>query len=428
LQQQAEDFPERLERAMTALRPDGFSGRLPCREGEQDRIATHLRTAVKQGGSMQVLYISGMPGTGKTASVMDAIGQMRAAKGLPSFALVHVNAMRLGSAGAVFREILGQMPGTASRCPAAAAHGELARLFSERSTGDPVVVLLIDEIDHLVTANQAVLYKLFDWLTLPSPRLVVVAISNTMDLPERLLPRVASRFGIVRVDFEPYNRDQIYKILTERMQGHDAVGCFATTALRLCSARVAAGTGDIRKALQLCRRAAEVRASRHRETGPVDLAHLEVAEKDLLHANPAARAVGGLGSKARHFLLALLLELRKTEADTVPLQTVTSRYTKLLAALAAEDPRGGGAAGGASGAQPLGLWHPLDEAAYLAQRLQAMALLNEQPTPAAACPHAGSGPLLALGADLDKEDLATALKVGEKNPGVLELLHDSARQ
>jgi hypothetical protein len=44
-------------------------------------------------------------------------------------------------------------------------------------------------------------------------RLVVVGIANTMDLPERLLPKVLSRLGLARVVFSPYTRDQIRTII-----------------------------------------------------------------------------------------------------------------------------------------------------------------------------------------------------------------------
>ena len=40
-----------------------------------------------------------------------------------------------------------------------------------------------------------VLYNLFEWPTKPRSRLAVIGVANTMDLPERLLPRIASRLG-----------------------------------------------------------------------------------------------------------------------------------------------------------------------------------------------------------------------------------------
>ena len=40
-----------------------------------------------------------------------------------------------------------------------------------------------------------VLYNLFEWPMRKGSRLAVIGVANTMDLPERLLPRIASRLG-----------------------------------------------------------------------------------------------------------------------------------------------------------------------------------------------------------------------------------------
>ena len=55
-------------------------------------------------------------------------------------------------------------------------------------------MLLADELDLLWTRKQTVLYNLFDWPTRQQAKLVVLAVANTMDLPERIMiNRVASR-------------------------------------------------------------------------------------------------------------------------------------------------------------------------------------------------------------------------------------------
>ena len=42
--------------------------------------------------------------------------------------------------------------------------------------------------------KQSVLYNLFDWPTRPNSKLIVLAVANTMDLPERVMSnRVTSR-------------------------------------------------------------------------------------------------------------------------------------------------------------------------------------------------------------------------------------------
>jgi origin recognition complex subunit 1 len=73
-------------------------------------------------------------------------------------------------------------------------------------------VCLLDELDFLVSGNEAVVYNFFDWPQLQESSLIVVGIANTMDLPERLSPRVRSRLGgdhAHRMVFQPYSHDQV---------------------------------------------------------------------------------------------------------------------------------------------------------------------------------------------------------------------------
>ena len=69
----------------------------------------------------------------------------------------------------------------------------LDRYFS--STDDKLpTVLLADELDLLWTRKQTVLYNLFDWPTRQHAKLIVLAVANTMDLPEKvMMNKVASR-------------------------------------------------------------------------------------------------------------------------------------------------------------------------------------------------------------------------------------------
>lgn len=54
----------------------------------------------------------------------------------------------------------------------------------------------MDELDLLVTKKQTVMYNFFEWPNRPNSKLIVIAIANTMDLPERILTnKVSSRLG-----------------------------------------------------------------------------------------------------------------------------------------------------------------------------------------------------------------------------------------
>lgn len=67
-------------------------------------------------------------------------------------------------------------------------------------------VILVDELDALVTKKQQLLYNLFDWPCHQNSRLLVISIANTMDLPERMQGKIQSRIGSNRLVYEPYNK------------------------------------------------------------------------------------------------------------------------------------------------------------------------------------------------------------------------------
>jgi hypothetical protein len=60
-------------------------------------------------------------------------------------------------------------------------------------------------------------------------------IANTMDLPEKLFPRISSRMGIQRLCFGPYNYRQLQEIITSRLKGIDA---FEDQAIEFASRKV----------------------------------------------------------------------------------------------------------------------------------------------------------------------------------------------
>lgn len=60
----------------------------------------------------------------------------------------------------------------------------------------------MDELDQLMTTKQDVVYNFFNWPTLVGSKIVVLAVANTMDLPERVMTgRVRSRLGKRDIQF-----------------------------------------------------------------------------------------------------------------------------------------------------------------------------------------------------------------------------------
>lgn len=86
-----------------------------------------------------------------------------------------------------------------------------------------------------------------------------------MDLPERVLPRVASRLAH-RVPFHAYNHEQLKRIAESRLdqEGPAVRAAFHPKALEMAGKKVGNIAGDARRMLELCRHAAEVAGDRQR--------------------------------------------------------------------------------------------------------------------------------------------------------------------
>ncbi|CAN0236935.1 unnamed protein product, partial [Scytosiphon promiscuus] len=114
-------------------------------------------------------------------------------------------------------------------------------------------------LDQQTTRKQTVLYNLFEWPSRRNARLVVVGIANTIDLPERCLPRVSSRVTS-RLTFGPYLREQLAEILQARLAEANSIqgNAFNRGAINMAAAKVASSSGDMRMCLKFCRRAIEV--------------------------------------------------------------------------------------------------------------------------------------------------------------------------
>jgi hypothetical protein len=66
----------------------------------------------------------------------------------------------------------------------------LEEFFGSQKPSARTTVLVVDEIDMLLTRDQNVLYNLFSWPHQATAHLAVIGIANTLDLPHRLLPKI----------------------------------------------------------------------------------------------------------------------------------------------------------------------------------------------------------------------------------------------
>lgn len=308
---------------------------LPCREKEHAEIYEFIKTGIETNGSATSLYISGMPGTGKTATVLEVIKKLdreAANTQIPEFEFIELNGMAIGGIYMVYCCIYQNITGKNASPSQSVLF--LDKFFKRKKvdmkgTHKPEVVrvILLDELDGLFTKKQDLLYNIFDWPSYSQARLVIIGIANTMNLPEELQGKIASRIGCRRIVYEPYNREQIQTILETRIS---QLKLFEQDAVRYVSMKVAALSGDMRRCLQISKRAVEIARAKYAESKAsdpikVNIEHLVSASNELFNSRITA-LIRCLTKYEILMLAALILERAHAKTDIIKWHRLYDRF------------------------------------------------------------------------------------------------------
>ncbi|THG21808.1 hypothetical protein TEA_023205 [Camellia sinensis var. sinensis] len=300
-----------------ALHVSSMPSMVVCRENEQKTVLEFCKQCIEQekAGS---LYVCGCPGTGKSLSMervheslldwakggtsglevhlssavlfvhknsrigsskpvehadkslnwnltwnirlMPMTGPLELVAGFQPPDVLAINCTSLTNTSEIFSKILGKNQLQKKTNSATSALQHLQSLYSQKqqSTGMKMTLIIADELDYLITKDRAVLHDLFMLTTFPFSRCILIGIANAIDLADRFLPRLQSlNCKPMVVTFRAYSKDQIILILQQRLMALPYT-VFQPQALELCARKVAAASGDMRKALCICRNAIEM--------------------------------------------------------------------------------------------------------------------------------------------------------------------------
>ncbi|PJF16898.1 hypothetical protein PSACC_03291 [Paramicrosporidium saccamoebae] len=192
------------------------------------------------------------------------------------------------------------------------------------------VVVILDELDLLLKKKSSILYNFFEWTGWSTAKLIVVAIANTMDLPERFLPnRIASRMGSNRINFKPYTYPQLMAIISHRQS--DWQNIFHPDALEYCARKVSAVSGDARRALSLAKRAVDwVKGNLHFSEGKLITIPLMEQAIQMTFAGNSVQVMGDLSTQQKILLLAIMMSARTSESSSVPFERACECHWQLL--------------------------------------------------------------------------------------------------
>eukprot|EP00088_Acartia_fossae_P012897 TRINITY_DN16675_c0_g1_i6.p1 TRINITY_DN16675_c0_g1~~TRINITY_DN16675_c0_g1_i6.p1 ORF type:complete len:752 (-),score=162.71 TRINITY_DN16675_c0_g1_i6:79-2085(-) len=241
----------KIHMAKTALHT-GTPDELLCRAQQVETMSQWLDQHLlqKKPGS---LYVSGAPGTGKTATLTHLLNNKKA-----KYKSIFLNCMVLKSSIAIFKEVAKQLNPKSG----AKTEKEALKEIEKYTTGKgDVVLLVLDEIDQLDSKNQDVLYTIFEWPALPNSRLSLIGIANTLDLTDRVLPRLQIKecYRPTLIHYPPYTKPQIVEIISTRLAKCGIEKDVVTQrAIAFLAGKISTLSGDIRKALDVCRRALEL--------------------------------------------------------------------------------------------------------------------------------------------------------------------------
>lgn len=325
-----------LELARARLHVSAVPDALPCRENEFQDIYSFVEGKLCDGTG-GCMYISGVPGTGKTATVREVVRlllQCSQDGDLPSFSFMEINALKLTEPHQLWVQVWKGLTG--NKVTAEHASSLLEKRFSTPAPRREPTLLLVDELDMLWTRKQDVMYNLFDWPSRPGSKLIVVAIANTMDLPERIMMnRVSSRLGLTRMTFQPYTHTQLQEIVTSRLLGIQA---FDPDAVQLVARKVAALSGDARRALDICRRATEIAETKKLPPSPskspvkraalVGMLHVDQAIKEM-STSPKIEAIRSCSVMEQLVLKAVVAEFTRTGVEEALFGRVIDQFVSL---------------------------------------------------------------------------------------------------
>ena len=331
------DAIKRLKSVCQRLQLSSVPKELPCRENEKTQIFDYLRHAIAHD-SQNPLYCYGLQGLGNTATVMQVLRELAEQRDnglVGNFQVIHVNGMKLPKAEMVYSEMwraITKHRGSVRTLSPTRSCEFLTKIFNTPQHDRPVLILIVDEMDCILNRSNTVLYNLLDWPRKPNAKLVVIGIANTMDLPEQLESKLDSRFGVHRIQFQPYSSEQIEAIIKDRIGEFDV---FDSTALSVHAKKIALRSGDIRMALNLCQSAAEKCLTRLKSSTSTDVSKMTVSLRDINAAmstssvSPQVVLLRTLRPLECVLIAAIVCEAAHRKTDEVPMEPIFDRMTNM---------------------------------------------------------------------------------------------------
>ncbi|XP_055909050.1 cell division control protein 6 homolog isoform X2 [Eupeodes corollae] len=244
---------------------------LPGREKELEELREFLlehMDGVKSGS----LYVSGQPGTGKTACLSKLLKSEEFAK---KFVKVYINCTSISTIGSIYKKICAELN---LKVAGRTEKDHLAAVRKHLTSDHKVILMVLDEIDQLCGQKQSVLYTIFEWPSIVNSKIILIGIANSLDLTDRMLMRLNAKCELKPrlMHFSPYTKQQIVDIFKSRLEEANVLDIFPPVTIQLLAAKVSAISGDVRRALDIGRRVVEIAEQQKKTGGALNLSEFGI--------------------------------------------------------------------------------------------------------------------------------------------------------
>lgn len=344
----------------------GDEAYLPTRMEQYTEIMGFLKRVIDSDSGDSV-YITGPPGTGKTAQVdliirekfqMLALGgpQLKHEAGLSntfffetstsefkSVAIASINCIAINNPESIFAKIYESFASDASEQVRSAEDLQKFILSHPNTT----FIVILDEMDKLVTstlqdANATKhIFDLFLLAKLPKVKFGLISIANSLDMKDRFLSRLNLKRELLpkTITFPPYTAEQMYDIVMQKLTAAGNELVIQPAAIRFAAKKCSGNTGDLRKLFDVLRSSIEVVElaaikNRHSSDGhvtKVTLAHVAKVFSTFMNNSSTKSRLSKLNMQQRLVLGSLVhrekFDIFQTQCS---MDDAYDYYTKLL--------------------------------------------------------------------------------------------------
>ena len=154
-----------------------------------------------------------------------------------------------------------------------------------------------------MTKDESILYNLFDWTQSPNSKLVLIAIANTLNLPEKLKQKTVSRMGDKRIAFRSYNKNEISSIIDSRLK---ETKIFGPESLRYACTKLSGFSCDIRRIIFILTKALKIFISQN-DSDKVTISHIRQAFDETVKNRPECLFISSMDKTHQLILIYVLL-------------------------------------------------------------------------------------------------------------------------